>query len=217
MGVGHLAVGLGLKSVDSRLNAGVFVFTAFLADFLLGWFVWAGWESYEVPRGYASGHYLLFTFPWSHGLAAALLWSLAAAGSVGLILRNRRAGVLAGIAALSHFLLDAAVHVKGLPLAGPGSYEVGLGLWRRLPLELSIEAGMAAAAIAIYWQTPQSRARRVAMAAYVVAIGALTIVGQATATEVPPRNALIGSWIVMPLALAAVAAWIDRVTPKRAA
>lgn len=68
MGIGHVAVGLGLKTADRRLNAGLLVFAAFLADFLLGWFVLAGWESYQYPADYDSVHYLLFTFPWSHGL-----------------------------------------------------------------------------------------------------------------------------------------------------
>jgi len=49
MGIGHLAVGLGLKKADSATNVGWLGFAAFLPDFLLGWFVLAGWESYLVP------------------------------------------------------------------------------------------------------------------------------------------------------------------------
>jgi len=47
MGIGHVALGLGLESVSPRLNAGLLIFSAFLADFLLGWFVLFGWESYQ--------------------------------------------------------------------------------------------------------------------------------------------------------------------------
>jgi len=63
MGIGHVALGLGLESVSPRLNAGLLIFSAFLADFLLGWFGLFGWESYQYPPDYASKHYILFTFP----------------------------------------------------------------------------------------------------------------------------------------------------------
>jgi hypothetical protein len=46
---------------------GWLIFATLLPDFLLGWFVLAGLESYEAPNDYPSLHYLLFTFPWSHG------------------------------------------------------------------------------------------------------------------------------------------------------
>ena len=57
------------RSGDQR---GWLIFAAFLPDFLLGLFASAGWEDYQVPPDYASKHYLLFTFPFSHGLLADL-------------------------------------------------------------------------------------------------------------------------------------------------
>ena len=120
MGIGHVAVGLGLKSADRRLNVGFLIFAALFADFLLGWFTLAGWESYEVPPDYASKHYLLFTFPWSHGLLPDLGWAAGLALLTAILLRNLRAGAIVAVAVLSHYLLDAIVHVKGLPVGlGP--------------------------------------------------------------------------------------------------
>jgi hypothetical protein len=37
--------------------------------------------------------------------------------------------VVVAATVFSHFLLDALVHVAGLPRLGAGSYRVGLGLW----------------------------------------------------------------------------------------
>ena len=130
MGIGHVAVGLGLKAADRRLNAGILIFGAFLADFLLGWFVLAGWESYQYPPDFASKHYMLFTFPWSHGLVPDLVWAVALGSLVWVFRREPRAAIVVGIAVVSHFVLDGVVHVQGLPVAGPGSPELGLGLWR---------------------------------------------------------------------------------------
>ncbi|HZQ96206.1 MAG TPA: hypothetical protein VFA67_14425 [Candidatus Sulfotelmatobacter sp.] len=74
MGVGHVAIALGASRAAPRVNAGWLVFAALLSDFLLGIFAWAGLEHAAVPDNYASSHYLLFSFPYSHGLAALLLW-----------------------------------------------------------------------------------------------------------------------------------------------
>jgi len=212
MGIGHVAVGLGLKCAGPRLNAGLLVFSAFFADFLLGWFVLAGWESYQYPPDYASKHYILFTFPWSHGLLPDLVWGTVLGLLVWLLRRERRAALMAGLAAVSHFLLDGIVHVKGLPVAGPGTYEFGLGLWKNLPVESTLEAAMTVAALFLYLRATRdhSRARRIGMVIYAVLLGALAIAGQATATVPAPRNVLIANWIAAPVVMSLLPGWIDR-------
>ena len=75
MFVGHLGVGLGLKKVEPEVNLGLLFFATLLLDFLLGIFVLMGIEQVHVPADYASLHYLMFTFPYSHGLLASLIWA----------------------------------------------------------------------------------------------------------------------------------------------
>jgi hypothetical protein len=212
LGIGHVAVGLALQPADSRINAGWLIFAALLPDFLLGWFVLAGWENYAVPNDYSSAHYLLFTFPWSHGLLADIAWA-GIAGMVAFGLAKQwRAAALAAVAVLSHFLLDGVVHVKGLPLAGANGPAFGLGLWRHLPLELSIEAGMAVLAVWIYRSAAKTAGsnRWVGMAVYIALLAAFLIAGQAGTAETPGRGGIIGSWLVGPPAMAAIAFWLDR-------
>ena len=84
MGVGHVAVALGAAKVAPRLNVGWLVFAALLSDFLLGIFAFAGLEHASVPADYAARHYLLFTFPYSHGLLCLVLWA-AIAGFLNLL------------------------------------------------------------------------------------------------------------------------------------
>ena len=212
MGIGHVAVGLALKRADRRINAGWLIFAALLPDFLLGWFVLAGLESYASPQDYPSVHYLLFTFPWSHGLLADVVWAAIAGVAAWGLARRRTAAAAVAVAVLSHFLLDGIVHVKGLPLAGNGSPVFGLGLWRHLPLELSLEAVMAALALWIYRSAAQTGGskRYVGMAVYISALAAFLIVGQAAATQVPARGGLIASWLAAPPAMSAMAFWLDR-------
>src|SRR5690242_10186135 len=172
MGIGHVAVGLGLKSVDRRINVGWLIFAALLPDFLLGWFVLAGLESFALPDDYASAHFLLFTFPWSHGLFAEIVWAAIAGVLTWRVSRRLSAAVAAAAAVLSHFVLDGIVHVKGLPLAGADGPSFGLGLWRNLWLELTIEVAMAALGLMIYRSAVRSGGsnRWRAMAIYIAAL-----------------------------------------------
>jgi hypothetical protein len=127
MGIGHAAVALGAARVAPRVNVGLLIFAAFLADFLLGVFAFLGLEQAHVPADYASRHYLTFTFPYSHGLVFLLLWGVLLGALLCWVDRQRRVQAFLVIAALvlSHFVLDGLVHVPELPLAGPNSFKVG--------------------------------------------------------------------------------------------
>ena len=153
MGVGHIAVALGASKAAPRVNVGWLVFAAFLADFLLGIFAWLGLEHSSVPDNYSTRHYLLFTFPYSHGLLALLAWAAIAGFLVSRIYGSdgRRVFTVVALVVLSHFLLDGLVHVAGLPLAGENSPKIGLGLWNHMPLELALETLMALAGLVVYW------------------------------------------------------------------
>ncbi|HKV79998.1 MAG TPA: hypothetical protein VJP02_17755 [Candidatus Sulfotelmatobacter sp.] len=183
---------------------GWLVFAALLADFLLGIFASFGLEHAIVPVDYASKHYLLFDFPYSHGLLALLMWSLVfgfvASQSVGL--EGRRIWLVVGLVVLSHFLLDGLVHVAGLPLIGGSSPKLGLGLWNHMPLELALETAMAVVGIAVYWKLAgSSSVSRYGMLIFVVLFTAMTWT-QMLVTTPPKAQQLNVSWIVVPVILA---------------
>lgn len=71
MGVGHIAVALGASKAAPRVNVGWLMMAALLSDFLLGVFAALGIEHATVPTNYAVRRYLLFTFPYSHGVRPA--------------------------------------------------------------------------------------------------------------------------------------------------
>ena len=85
---GHLAVALALKPAEKRLNLGILFFAALFADFLLGILVLVGIEQVHIPANFGNVHYLTFTFPYSHGLLASIIWSLIAFGIVKLSLNK---------------------------------------------------------------------------------------------------------------------------------
>lgn len=123
MGVGHVALALGASKAVPRLNVGWLVMAALLSDFLLGIFAAFGLEHSTVPENFASRHYLLFTFPYSHGLLPLIVWAAIFGFLISRFYRlnARRVAMVVGLVVLSHFLLDGIVHIAGLPIAGENS------------------------------------------------------------------------------------------------
>jgi hypothetical protein len=211
MGVGHAAVALGASRVEPRINVGVLIFVAFLADFLLGIFAAFGLERAHVPPDFATRHYLTFTFPYSHGFVSLLLWGvLLGALLCWLDQRNRwRAFFVIAALVFSHFILDALVHVPELPLLGENSPKLGLTLWNHMPLELALETLMAIAGIAVYWKLGGSKLSRWGLALFILLLTALTWT-QLFMTQPPSPSQLIPNWIVAPLVFGAIPYIFDR-------
>ena len=212
MGIGHAALALGASRAAPRINAGVLIFAAFMADFLLGIFAALGMEQAHVPPDFATRHYLTFTFPYSHGMVALLGWGLLFGAMCCWVTRQDRVRVFWVIAALvfSHFILDGLVHAPELPLLGQNSPKLGLALWDHMPLELTIESLMALAGLVTYWMLRGgTQVGRWGMAAFVVLLTALTWT-QLFSTTPPTNSELISSWIIAPIVFSAIPYAFDR-------
>jgi hypothetical protein len=202
------------------VNVGWLVLAALLSDFLLGIFALMGLEHATVPPDYAARHYLLFTFPYSHGLLALLLWALVAAFLISRVYGSDRSRIwiVVALVVLSHFLLDGLVHVAGLPLATENSPKLGLGLWNHMPLELSIETVMAIAGVALYLKLSGSGAPvlgRYGMVIFVALVTAMTWTQLLTTTPPKPQQLTV-AWIVVPLAFSAIAYALDSKRARKA-
>jgi hypothetical protein len=218
MGVGHAAVALAASKSAPRMNVGWLILAAFLADFLLGIFAWLGLEHANAPLDFASRHYLLFTFPYSHGLVPLLIWGAIAGFLLSRMRQPEPARVFLVVWAVvvSHFILDALVHIAGLPILGNNSPKIGLGLWKHLPFELSLETLMVVAGVAIYWRVVGaggSAVCRWGMATFMALLTGLTWT-QLFSVRPPEPSKLIPGWILAPLVFAAIPYAFDR---KRAA
>lgn len=212
MGIGHAAVALSASRAVPRVNAGILIFAAFLADFLLGIFGALGMEQAHVPPDYATRHYLTFTFPYSHGLVALIVWGLLLGAIFCSVDRQDRVRAFYVIAALvfSHFILDGIVHVPELPLLGQNSPKVGLALWNHMPLELAIESLMALAGLVIYLRlSGGTRVSRWGVAAFVALLTALTWT-QLFSTTPPTASQLVPTWIIAPIVFSAIPYAFDR-------
>jgi hypothetical protein len=157
MFVGHLAVALAARRAERRAPFGALVGAAFGLDLVWPLFLLAGIETVRIDPGNTAFTPLAFaSYPWSHSLSMAVVWSVVAGRVAAAILKRARAGLFIGLAVLSHWVLDFVTHRPDLPL-WPGGPLVGLGLWNSLPLTLVVEGVLFAAAVALYLRATRPR------------------------------------------------------------
>ena len=218
MFAGHLAAGLALKKVERKLNLGWLFFAALFHDFLLGILILLNIEQIHIPADFAQKHYLNFTFPYSHSLAASLVWSLLAFGITYAVLprwaagERKRAGLTISLAVFSHFVFDWLVHVPDLPLWSDASPKIGLGLWNNLPLALFVEVALVAIGFVVYLVAvkPKSNLTRYGLGALLLFTSLMTVMGQSLADTPPPPEGAAISWILQPFLICGLAFWLDK-------
>ena len=150
MFVGHLAVALGIKRASPRTPLAALVAAAFGLDLLWPILLLIGVESVRVDPGHTAFTPFDFEhYPWSHSLSMAVVWAVAVGRLAVVVLKRSVAGLLIGLALVSHWLLDYVTHIVDLPL-WPGGPEVGLGLWNSIPGTLLVEGALLAAVLGVY-------------------------------------------------------------------
>ena len=216
MFAGHVGAALALGRAERRVSVGAFVMAALFLDAVLWVLILAGREAVAIPADFAATHQPEFVFPWSHGLAASLAWSVLA-GAVAWALCARlgagrlRAAALIAAAVLSHWVLDALVHRPELPLAGPASPRVGLGLWSRMPAALALEAAIALAGLWLFLPGARlARGRSAGLAVTGLVVLAFTVAGMTIAPAPPSAAAMAASSLATILVLVAIVTWLGR-------
>lgn len=214
MFVGHIGAGLALASAQRRINPGWLVGAALLSDLLLWVFLLLGWETGRVPPGASHGHQMVYDFAWSHGLLASLGWALLVGALTAAFTpppwRWPAAGVMA-LALLSHWLLDLLVHLPQLPLAGPDSLHVGLGLWQHMGWAIVLELAIAAAGLWLFLRgSGLPRGRQRALAALCALLALFTVAGLLWAPPPPSVVSLALMSFFTQAAVCAAVGWIGR-------
>lgn len=216
MFAGHVGAALLLGRAEKAVNIGILSFAALLPDFLLWSMILLGWESAVIPANFASSHQPVFVFPYSHGLLATIGWSACAGLAAFTWLpvparRRTRAALLVAAAVFSHWLLDALVHAPELPLLGMSSTKIGLGLWQKMPLALSVEAALAIAGLFFFLQRPgMSQAKRLGLCVFVLLVLALTVAGMTVAPPPPDAISMAASSLVAIGAVCLMIGWLGR-------
>jgi len=175
--IGHYAPALALKAARPSTPLWILFVGVQLVDFAWASFILTGLEAATIIPGHTASNALdLHFMPYSHGLLAAALWALAFGLVVSRLVRRERlaAGVLAGLAVLSHWFLDLVVHTPDLPLVTGDGPKLGLGLWDHQGLSFLLELLLLFAGAALLaWRHRPSRGAR--FAAFIVGMALLTV------------------------------------------
>jgi hypothetical protein len=217
MFIGHYGVALALKRAEPKVSLGTLFFVTQFVDVLWAVFLLLGWERARVEPGITEATPINFlSYPLSHSLLAAVVWAAVAAAvyyswPTRDTARHGRATVIVAIVGASHWFLDVIVHRPDLPLTGPESPKVGLGLWDSLPGTIAVELLILAVGLALYLTISVKRHRprrgRVAvLTAVLLGLAAASYFG-----PVPENMTVVAiGALVAYLGLTGLAAWVDR-------
>jgi len=142
MFIGHFALAFGAKKLAPQVSLGVLFLACQLADIIWPNLVLLGVEALAVEPGITAMTPLNFLhYPYSHSLAALIIWSAVFAALYSMLRSTgTKATIVIATLVLSHWALDVLTHRADMPITLSDAHLVGLGLWNfpvvAVPLEL---------------------------------------------------------------------------------
>jgi len=141
MFIGHYGPSFAIKAVRPAIPLLLLFIAVQLVDVAWAVLVLLGIEKVRIVPGITASNPLdLYYMPYTHSLAAAVLWAGAAIVLCKSLpgVRMWSAAAWIGLAVLSHWILDLLVHRPDLPLYDD-TMKVGLGIWNYPAIALFLE------------------------------------------------------------------------------
>jgi hypothetical protein len=142
MFIGHYGPSFAIKAIRPAIPLWLLFVAVQLVDVAWAVLVLLGIEKVRIVPGITASNPLdLYYMPYTHSLAAAVLWAVAAIVFCKSLrgVGNWSAAAWIGAAVFSHWVLDWLVHKPDLPLYDD-TMKVGLGLWNYPAVALLLEA-----------------------------------------------------------------------------
>jgi membrane-bound metal-dependent hydrolase YbcI (DUF457 family) len=206
MFVGHFGVAFASKKFAPRTNLAVAILASEFVDVVWPIFVLLGIEKVRIVPGLmAVSPFDFVSYPWSHSLLMAIVWSVIFGGVYYAIRRDGKAATVMALVVVSHWFLDFLTHRPDLQLAPGLAGKYGLGLWDSRVCTYIVELAIYFGGVAIYAQTTRARdgKGRWGFISYVALLLILYIVN----LEGPPPPAINAALISMEFATALLFAW----------
>ncbi len=220
MFIGHYAPAAALKPLTPKVPLWHYFVAVQFLDFLWAVFIIAGIEKARIVPGFLEASDLdLYFMPYTHSLAAAIVWSLLGAAAYRAV-ANARAGlpgaILIGIAIFSHWLADLIVHAGDLALYPGSDVKLGFGLWSSLTISKGVELGLFLGGFILYLGGTSPKGAMGRIAPFVV-IAALIGIEIYAAAGTPPSDIRIFAALALfsYTLIAGLAAWLDTVRSSR--
>ncbi len=217
MFAGHLGVGLALKRADKRINIGWLFFASLLPDFILGILVLVGVERIMVPADFDNLHYMVFSFPFSHGLVAVAGWTLFIFVLAKLMIfreveESTKPSFFLAVAIFFHYIADLIVHIPELPILGEKSAKIGFGLWNHMAIAVFFELFLVAGGLFLYLKSTSGKgfSGKYGVVILLVLLSAFTVMGMTVAQKPADTTAPAVAFIIQPFIIAGLGFWLDK-------
>ena len=212
MFIGHFAVALAAKKASPRTSLPTLFVAAQFLDILWPPLVLLGIERVNIDPGNTAVTPLDFiSYPYSHSLVMAIIWSLGFGLVYYLLTHYRRGAYITALLVFSHWLLDLATHRPDLPLAPGVDRYFGLGLWNSVAMTAVVEVGLFLLAVMIYSNFTRSDTRSGRISSWSMVVVLLAIQAS-NYTGTPPPNVEMVGWVGVAGAVVFIAwaMWIER-------
>ena len=190
MFIGHFAVGFAAKRAAPEVKLWTALLAVTFLDVLWPVFILTGIETVAIAPGTTAFSPFNFTsYPWSHSLVMALVWSVLF-GAVYLWRKgSRRGAVWLGLLVFSHWILDWVSHRPDMPIAPGLDLKVGLGLWYSVPATIIVEITMLAVGVAVYLADTRAKDRQGTIALWVLV--AVLLIAYVSSIVSPPPPSIV--------------------------
>lgn len=211
MFLGHYAVGLAAKKIDSRPSLGTMLMAAQFIDLLWPIFLILGIEKVEIDPGNTAFTPLNFIhYPYSHSLLATLYWAVLFGIVYYFISKNKKGALLLSLLVMSHWVLDYITHRQDLPLTFSEEHKVGLVLWNNKMLTLLIEGVMFITGVVVYIRSTIAVNKKgdILFWSFVILIAAIyitSVFGPAPTSVSAIKYSALGQWLFITFAY-----WVDK-------
>lgn len=212
MFIGHFAVALAAKRLAPKTSLGVLFTASQLPDVIWPVLVLTGAEQVVINPGDTAFTPLNFvSYPWSHSLALVVLTGAVVGALYAWKTRDRAAGLIITLLAVSHWVLDWITHRPDMPLYPGPSPLLGLGLWNSVAGTMVMEGTLFAVGVLLYSGITRAK-DRTGRYAYWSLIAFLTVIYVADRFSPPPPSAEAVGWVALAGIgiLLAWAWWADR-------
>jgi hypothetical protein len=213
MFVGHYGPSFAIKSLRPEIPLWLLFIAVQLVDVAWAVLVLLGVEKVRIVPGITASNPLdLYYMPYTHSLAAAIIWSAAVTVLVILLPRvaTRSAAIWIGAAVFSHWVLDVLVHRPDLPIYDD-TMKIGLGLWNFPAIALALEVALLFGGMVMYLRVTQpinamGRFGLPVLGVVMIAIQSYVFFGPAPTSPAAAATTALVSYVVF----AALAEWLVR-------
>lgn len=192
---GHFGFAALVKGREQRVPLWTLMLATVWLDVVFVPLLLAGIETLEPVPGTRGGYGAnIIHADYTHSLLGAAVLS-AILGAIGLACWGKRAGIVLGAVAFSHWLLDLPVHRADMPVF-PGNLghlpKLGFGLWRVPWVVVTLEFALVAIGSLVYWRAAHSVAAAAGSGVRRAAVAGALILGGGAAVLAMDVTGILG-------------------------